>query len=213
MRRVLLFAIITTLILLTTPSYGREFTRGDFDPPDPDQVEDYRFAVIDLIEELTLIAVDDDGNTLFSVTPFPVELVALMTQLDIHQYNVTDPSELDELIARKNYIKPAPNTFAFVLDGDPGWVNSEVYMFYYPEDGSDPVQLYLHQVESDSPGDLPELTTWALLIQDLEELEAFLAAPDVILAIWNEEADPDPKILDCGYWRLWSLFDLRDLEE
>lgn len=213
MRRVLLFAIITTLILLTTPSYGREFTRDDFDPPDPDQVEDYRFAVVDLMEELTLIAVDDDGNTLFSVTPFPVELVALMTQLDIHQYNITDPDELDELIAGKNYIKPAPNSFPFVLDGDPGWVNSEVFMFYYPEDGSDPVQLYLHQVESDSPGDLPELTIWALLIEDLEELEAFLAAPDVILAIWNEDADPEPIILDCGYWRLWGLFDLRDMEE
>lgn len=210
MYRTAITGIIIALFLLVNPAISREFAASDFDPADPDLAEEYRAAVIDLIKEMTIVGEDNNGNELFTAVPFPLELVALMTQLEIHESNITDPDELDDLLDEQDYIKPASNSFAFVLDGDPEWVMGQVFMGYTSGSSPFPVELEVLPISSDYPDETSAVTTWAVVIEDGEQLEEFLDAGEVSLAIWNGNEGQDPIILDCGYWRFWGLFDLRE---
>jgi hypothetical protein len=203
-------ASIITLLILSVPLLARDFTRDDFDPADPAKVEEYRDAVVELMKEMTIYGEDSAGNELFTAVPFPLELVALMTQLEIHESNITDPDELDLLLTKQNYIKPASNSFAFVLDGDPAWVTGDVRITYVSANSPDPVELPVVNVETENPDEMSAVTIWAVVIEDSEQMNEFMDASEVYLVVGNVDQAVEPLVLDCGFWRLWGLFDLRE---
>jgi hypothetical protein len=209
MRNVLFFGNILSLLLISLPGIGRDFAPGDFAPADPSQVDTYREAVVDLVEEMSIVGKDEIGNELFTAVPFPLELVAMMTQLQIHESNITDPVELDILLADQNSLKPAPNSFAFVLDGDPAWVTGYVRMAYTTDPSTEPVYLDLFNVDTETPDETSAISTWAVAIASVEQLDAFMNAEKVSIFVSNVDVGLEPIELNCGFWRLWGLFDMR----
>jgi hypothetical protein len=209
MRSILFFSIIITLLLIAIPGIGRDFAPQDFDPADPSQVDSYRQAVVDLIGEMTIVGKDTYGNKLFTVIPFPLELVAMMTQLQIHEQNITDPVLLDNLLADQNSLKPASNSFAFVMDGDPAWVTGDVQMAYTTDPTQEPVYLDVFKVDTETPDESSSVTTWAVTIVNVEQLDAFINAEKISIFVSDSTTGSGPMELNCGFWRLWGLFDLR----
>ncbi|MCX6646690.1 MAG: hypothetical protein NTY09_10075 [bacterium] len=209
MRKILFSGIVMIILLISLPGIGRDFAPGDFDPADPSQVDTYRQAVVDLVEEMTIVGKDETGNELFSAVPFPLELVAMMTQLQIHESNITDPVEIDMLLADQNSLKPAPNSFAFVLDGDPAMVTGDVRMAYTTDASQEPVYLDLFNVDTETPDESSAVTTWAVAIADVEQLDEFMNAEKVSIFVSNADEGRAPIELNCGFWRLWGLFDMR----
>jgi len=207
------FSLLMAVILvfaLAGPLRARDFTVDDFDPADPAQAETYRQAVEDFLTEVTIVATDNAGNELFRVVPFPLELIALMTQLAIHDGNVTDPGELRGIVDNANLNKPAANSFAFIISGDPEWADREVSMYYLPADGgTERVNVDLVRiVPGEAYGEGEMISEWAMFVNDVDQLTAFLASPAVALVVGAD--DPDEAIeLDCGFWRQWGLFDVR----
>jgi hypothetical protein len=203
---------ILLFLILAPGAYARDFTAADFDPADPSQAEVYYLASESLMMDLTIVAKDAQGNELFTVTPMPLELVALMSQTMIHQQNATSASALAEIVDRANSDKPTSNSFAFILDGASAWTGRAVAMYYYP-DGAEGQRLEIPVVkvkEGGDEGDPVLMTGWAVMAESLEQIEAYLAAPKVVLVVGDS---PDRSVeLDCGFWRQYSVFDLREDE-
>ena len=213
MRKLLIFStlgIIAGFLLIAIPGFARDFSPDDFDPADPSLAESYGEAVVELIEEMTIAGEDENGDPLFKAIPFPLELVALMTQLEIHESNITDPVEIDMLLADQNNMKPAMNSFAFVLDGYPSWVEGSVYMAYTSDDHPDGVYLDVFNAGIDPVDDTTATATWAVAMEDVQQMQDFMDADNIYIIVQNTDASLEPIFLDCGFWRLWGLFDIRD---
>lgn len=213
MNRIFIVPLTAAILLFSLPLHALDFTAADFDPKDPSMIDVYRLAVSDLMDELSVEAIDDEGSELFSVVPFPMELVALMAQMEIHSLESDDPAEIDSVIERANNNKPGANSFAFLLDGDPEWVSGNVRMVYVPPDGaeSDRVEMEVVPIGEGEESDGNMVAEWMVVVEDPDLLMDFLASPQVILVI--EKAGGETKELDCGFWRQWGLFDLRMEEE
>ncbi len=193
---------------------ARVFTVDDFDPADPGNTlmsEAYQQGVADLVKELTVTATGDDGTALFTIVPFPMELVALRTQARIQVEGITDPDELSELVAEANAYKPAPNSFMFILEGDGAWVSRDVTVYYVPDETTSiGMPLTVYPISIGEPGDDGTmLSEWAIVIKDENELKAFRDAPRVVIIVGDADETIEPLTLDCGFWRQWGLFDLR----
>jgi len=227
MRNFIFPLIIFLSLAMIAPVQARDFTVDDFDPPGPygpidpedpesmDIIDVYSMAIDDLLLELTIYAVDDEENDLFQAVPFPMELVALMTQAEIHFGNITDPVEIQALVENANANKPASNSFAFILDGDADWVAREVTMFYFPDaEESDGVEVPCYPISIGTPDENGNaISEWAVVIDSPDEISNFLAAESVALIIGLNDPDIEPLVLYCGFWRSWGLFDLRTDEE
>ncbi len=227
MRNFTIPLIIFLSLAILCPAQARDFTIDDFDPPGPygpldpedpdgmDIIDVYSMAIDDLLRELTITGYDSEVNELFQAVPFPMELVALMAQAEIHFGNITDPGELRELVDTANGNKPAANSFAFILDGDVDWVGSDVTMFYFPSaEESDGIEVPCYQISvSDPDPDGIAISEWAVAIDSVDELTNFLAAESVALIVGLNDPEVEPVILYCGFWRSWGLFDLRDDED
>jgi hypothetical protein len=213
MRRLVILTLAFMYMVWPLPMQARDFTLEDFDPADPAQAEAYQSAIGGLLDELAVIASDDEGNELFRVVPYPLELVILTTQAAIHERNITDSREFEAVVMQANADKPTSNSFAFVLDGDPQWVRREVEIRYFPEEeGPGSSRVPAVRVSREIADDGAMVAVWVLMARDADELEAFLAAPRVELRVGDEETD-DAIVLDCGFWRQWMLFDLTEWEE
>lgn len=213
MHRWIIALVILAGLSWSFPASARNFTLDDFDPADPARAETYQSAIGELLDELAVIATDDEGNELFRVVPYPLELVVLTAQATIHEGNVTDSHELEVVVAQANSDKPTSNSFAFVLDGDPRWVRQEVKIRYFPEEqGPASSGVPAVRVSREIADDGAMVAVWVVMARDADELEAFLAAPRVELVVRDEETD-DGIVLDCGFWRQWMLFDLTVWEE
>jgi len=216
MRRILLLTI-AILILVAGQAPARNFTARDFDPADTENevtAERYREAVFELMDELKVPAIDEYGVVQFSVMPFPMELVALITQWQIHEWGITDPMELSDLIEAANYNKPTVNSFPFVLDGETEWVTKIVAMYYirdidFPHPERVPV-VWNSEVEGNVEG--TTVSEWIVMIEDTDMLEEFLEADSVYLVVGETDGSEEYIELDCGFWRSWGLFDLRQDE-
>lgn len=200
---------ITAILILSGPVYGRDFTPDDFDPADPAMAEPYTTALGQLFDELTIIALDSNGVEVFRVMPFPVELVGLETQTAIHEGNITDSEELPALIESANLDKPTANSFAFVLDGQPEWVGLEVGMYYFPDDAnSEAVRLPVVALgEPALTEDGGMVAGWAMIATDMDELNEFMSARSVVIVL---DLEGERIQLNCGFWRQWALFDMRE---
>jgi len=207
MRQVLNFVFIVFLTVYACPIYARDFKVSDFDPADPSQVEIYQIAIESLVAELAIPAMNSEGKELFTATPLTMELVALMTQLAIHAGNITDAARLQEIVDQANREKPATNSFAFILDGDPEYTNRKVAVYYSLEENSRRVEVPVVKVEELELVGESGLVGWALMAKDVEQLLDFLAAKKVVLVVGEGR---DAIELDCGFWRRYSIFDLRD---
>ncbi len=204
--------ILVAVLVLSSGLSARDFIVDDFDPADPEQTEMYSLALEDLMDELTIVATEEDGDEIFVIMPFPMELIALETQFAIHEGNIIDPNELADLIAQANMDKPTQNSFAFVLDGEPMWVRREVAMYYTRLSG-EPDMVRVPVVPVGDPvvtEDATMVTGWAMMAADADELRDFLASPMVVLVVGDEE---ESVTLDCGFWRRWVLFDLGEEED
>ncbi len=215
MNRILIPTMAVLVLLMSTSVAARPFTIDDFDSADSDQALGYQQAAANLMAELTITVADDEGNVLLAVMPFPVELVALITQAEIHTAGYTQPEDLYALIEDANFYKPLANSFAFSVEGIPKYVNRSVSMYYYPyEEATDGIEVEIIPVtEGQVLDDGVMVAEWAMVAADPETLMRFLAAPKVVIII-GEELEPEEQIvLDCGFWRQWGLFDLREMEE
>jgi hypothetical protein len=227
MRNFIIPLIIFLSLAILCPAQARDFTVDDFDPPGPygpldpedpdgmDIIDVYSMALDDLLWELTIYGYDSEANELFQVVPFPMELVALMTQAEIHFGNITDPSELAGLVDTANENKPAANSFAMILDGNVGWVGSDVTMFYFPNaEESDGIEVPCYRISLSNPDpDGNAISEWAVVVDSVDELTNLLAAESVALIVGLHDPEIEPLVLYCGFWRSWGLFDLRDDEE
>ncbi len=226
MKNILLPAFLITCLFFVYPAHARDFTVDDFDPVQPAQPDDpdnpdaptmaeiYGQAVLDLMNELIIVASDDDGNKLFQVYPFPMELVALLTQTSIFTGEITDPDELAALVDQANAYKPAMNSFTISLEGSAEWVGRNVSIYYISEeDGSTGTMIPVYQIAASDPSEEGAMfSEWALLAETMDELAAFLAAPRVLMVIGDDDESGEI-ILECGFWRQWALFDFRTDEE
>jgi len=206
---------IILLFLLVSPAYALDFTTDDFDPAEGDNaeiVEMYQRAVAELIGELTITGTDVDGTEVFRLLPFPMELIGLITQTEIHTSNITDPVELADVIESANLNKPAPNSFAFTMDGNPEWVGHSVSMYYFTDlEDSDGVEVPVYEVnEARMIADGIMARDFAVVIDSGDELRNFLMAPAVVILVGWGDPDFEPLLLDCSSWRKYAIFDLRD---
>ncbi|MFH1675686.1 MAG: hypothetical protein ABIC40_01590 [bacterium] len=209
MNRIFIIAIAVLLLSFSLPTLASNFTIGDFDTADPEQAEDYSNAVSDLISDLEIIVIDENDNELFSIVPFPIELVALTAQAEIHLDNVTDETKLAEIIDTANINKPGPNSFAFVVEGSKEWVSKDVklYRTENAEDGTTtrieiPVMRVSDPTENE---DGTSACVWMFAATDTDELAAFHISPGLIMVVGD---DTDSVEFDCGFWRAWNLFDI-----
>jgi hypothetical protein len=214
MFRISILTIIATLFICVMV-HASDFTPADFDPADPSQAGCYRQAVNDLMDTLAATGIDEDGDELFKVIPFPIELVALQTQYEIHEGNVSGDDELSDLISEANMNKPAANSYAFVVDGKEDWVNGGLAVYFYPDlETEEPIEVVTYPVtDADAYSDGYASRSWAVLIEDAETLNAFLESPKVIMLVYTSEEGTEPIELDISFWRQWGLFDLRTGEE
>jgi hypothetical protein len=204
-----IFLLTGLFLLLTAAAYAKDFTVDDFDYPDPSQADTYYQAVDSLIDDLTIVATDADGNQLFTVVPMTMELVALQAQARIHESQETGES-VEDIIAQANSDKPSANAFAFMLEGDPGWVRKDVtidclLMVYSDSFISMPVVQVSEPVVSEG-GSM--ISGWAFMAENEQQLRDFLAANTVFLSVGDREGGSDVIRLDCGFWRQFGLFDI-----
>jgi hypothetical protein len=204
---------ILMILLAAIPSLALDFTADDFDPPDESMRDAYTVAVNDLMDEMRIVATDDAENQLFIVTPFPMELVAVMAQSEIHQLDSDDPDAIDEIIERANHNKPSANSFAILLDGNTDWVTGNVEMFYTIPDELEYAQVPTVPLGQGEGEDGSTLAEWLVYFEDIDSLMTFLESPDVVLRVFKADDSGDNMRLDCGFWRQWGLFDLRSEEE
>jgi len=203
---------ILIILLAALPSLAVDFSADDFDPPDASMLEAYTVAVDELMDELRVVAIDDDENQLFTVVPFPMELVAIMAQYEIHQLDSDDSDAIDEIIARANNNKPSANSFAILLDGDPEWVSGDVELFYTTPDELEYAQVPMVPLGQGDGEEGNAIAEWLVYFEDLDSLIAFVESPDVVLRVFNTDDSGENLQLDCGFWRQWGLFDLRSEE-
>ena len=210
-----LTAILVLGFALMDPAQARDFTTADFDPADQSQAETYGLAAESLLNDLVVVANDPSGNELFSAVPLTMELVALMTQAEIHASGSSDPAVLDEIIARANKNKPRANSFAFIVDGDPAWVRRNVTM-YYDTAGDNPQRVAMpvvpvEDIQITEGGG--SLSGWAAMAEDPQQLQDFLLATKVVIVVGEGDDSVTPIELDCSFWRRYALFDLRADED
>jgi len=209
--------LIFSLLIFTNPLYAIDFMVGDFDAaPDDDTFsleisDEYADAIACLMDEITIIKTDDDGNEILRVMPLPMELIALITQAGIFESLARSEEEIAVHVERANFNKPGPNYFDFIIDGAPEWVGRDVSVWYIPEaGGTEGIMVPVYRVmvdEVDIYGN--QVGEWMLVAESPEELQAFLAAAEVKLLIEDEDESIEPMVIDIGFWRMYGLFDLR----
>ena len=203
--------LIIAILAFAPQAYAIDFTIQDFDPPDATQVDSYTEAVNALVDELTVTAADSSGTELFTALPMTMELIALETQIRIHESAGQESPTVDEIIAQANNDKPVANSFAFVVDGDPVWVRRNVTMYISMEDGTAPVEMPVVPIGDIQVTEGGYMTrSWAFMAENDAQLDAFLKAPVVVLAVGEGDESVQPIYVDCGFWRRYALFDLRE---
>jgi len=208
MRKIFLILAITTL--LSSPTLGADFILDDFEPADPELTEAYELIVKDLMNEVGITGFDERGRERFRVTPYPMELVALQVQADIHERNVTDPEELYYLIEQANLDKPGPNWFAVIIDGEAMWAGGGVSMYYRNDSGRKTEPIEITKVDEFDEDDGSKISIWVMSIKDEGGMIKFMEADEVFLQVDKVESLTESITLDCSHWRTYTLFDLSD---
>lgn len=196
------------LILSAMPSYALDFQPDDFEPADIRLASGYNAALEQLYEEVSIIARTAAGIEIFRAIPYPLELVAMQTQAEIHTRNITDPDELGMLIAEANMDKPGSGWFVFLLDGDPSWVNGTASIVYSMEPGGREFPVEVDPVELTKIDDSEFIMMCVAWIIDVDQLVNFMNAAKVWLIAANEDATEQIR-LDVSFWRDYTLFDVR----
>ena len=212
-----LFLSIILLLLATTPISAMDFHVSDFDPAPDNEAEAMEAAnysveaIRELLDELMYKHTDSTGLEILSITPFPMELVGLMTQANIFDSRARTDEEIAPHLDVANFNKPGPNFFHFVIDCDAALANRNVSMWYVPDvGGTEGVMIPIYPLGETSISPSGTAIREFIVVADtMEEIQAFLFAASVKLIIEDGDQSIEPLIFDVGYWRSFGLFDLR----
>ncbi|HEX9745262.1 MAG TPA: hypothetical protein VGB30_07530 [bacterium] len=211
--------ILLAGLFLAMPVWATDLTSVEFESADPRLADGYNVAVDQLMDELMVVGKGVDGSELFRIIPYPLELVALQLQAEIHSRNVTDEIEIETMVSQANMDKPGSNWFAFLVDGESEWVNSDIAMYYIWREGGDPEPVDITAVHNFDNGDGTGYALYVLYVEDRGKMIDFMTAYSMGITLTREipataetQAGVEKIDLDCSHWREFTIFDI-DYEE